>query len=367
VKIPFGLPALLPAVAAALAPPSAPTAQGAPPGGAAAPAVSATIAVPAAPDRTMEEPAGFDAFWADVRADAAAADLSSARRTPPEAVSRGGGAAAAGPGSFAFELPVGPGESASGFVVLPKRSPAAKLPLVVVFSGYSETDPTPTARHPLWGLPGAIVAHLSTHGFPPGRAKAFYAAAFEEISAGGTGGAFGFLDEENADARTSYFRRIAVRDLAAMRLLESLPEWDGRGVTLVGAHLGAWRAVAVAANDPAASGLALWSPWLCDLGGAETFGRPAGWLPTWQPALGFFDGVFLARRVKAPCAVVDAPLSAPDLPVAGVRLFVDALGGPKRAVWTPGGRPATKRLPGPEAVAGALEELRGLGAGNSGP
>ena len=173
---------------------------------------------------------------------------------------------------------------------------------------------------------------------------------------------------------TTFNGNVAIRhkgwELRADRIRYNSATGDAQAaghVALVGAHLGAWRAVAVAANDPAASGLALWSPWLCDLGGAETFGRPAGWLPTWQPALGFFDGVFLARRVKAPCAVVDAPLSAPDLPAAGVRLFVDALGGPKRAVWTPGGRPATKRLPGPEAVAGALEELRGFGAGNSGP
>ena len=310
----------------------------------------------------MAEPEGFDAFWADVRADADAVDVSAARRTPAERASRDGAASAAGPGSFAFELPVGAGDAATGFVVMPKARPHGGLPLVVVFSGYSEIDPTPSARHPLWGLRGAVTAHLSTHGFPPGRDRAFYSAAYEEVSAGGIGGAFGFRDEENADPRTCYFRRIAVRDLAALRFLRTLPEWDGRRIELVGAHLGAWRAVAAAANDPAATGLAVWSPWLCDLGGAETFGRPAGWLPTWQPALGFFDGVFLARRVRVPCAVVEAPRAAPGLPPAGIALFHEALGGPKSIVWTPEGAPATKRVAGPGAAAGAVAALRDLAA-----
>ena len=282
----------------------------------------------------MDEPGGFDASWEEVRAEAAAADLSAAKRVPlGEVVADAAAAPDAGPGSFAFELPLGGGLAATGFVVEPKVRTGRKLPLVVAFAGYDEIDPNPSPRHPLWGLPGAIVAHVSAYGFPPGRDRAFYAEAFDAISAGGNGGAFAFRDEENVDPRSCPLRAVAVRDLAAMRFLETLEGLDGSGATVVGAHFGAWRATVAAAAAPAVSGAALWNPWLCDLGGAEKFGRPRGWLPSWTPALGFFDAVFLARRVFAPCAVVEAQLVSASNPPAGTALFHAALGGPKSVSW----------------------------------
>lgn len=305
-------------------------------------------------------PEGFDAFWEGVRTEAAAADVAAAARVPLASVPASGfDALGAGQASFSFELPVPGGNSASGYVVIPRNVPPGGLPLVAVFAGYADSDPTPTPRHPLWGLQGAIVAHLTTHGFPLWRDRAFYAAESDRISAGGNGGAFGFANAENESPETSYFRRIAVRDLAALRFLESLPAWDGKGLSLLGAHLGAWRAAAAAANDGAATGIAVWNPWLCNLG---PDGGPRGWLPEWRPGLAFFDGAFLAAKVDVPCAIVEASADSAVNPPEGAALFHDSLAGPKSISWVRGSRSGAQRVPGPGAAAKALGALGALGA-----
>lgn len=312
--------------------------------------------------RTVEEPVDFDEFWAEVRAEAAAADPEKALTVALEDSVPAGTAPDAGRGSFSFELPVREGvPPAVGHVVFPKTTSGARLPLVVAFTGYDENDPRPTLRHPLWGLPNAIVAHVTTHGFPMGRDGSFYSRALDAVSSGGVGGAYGFRNKENDDPHTCYFRAMVVRDLAALKFLETLPQWDGKTVVAVGAHLGAWRAAAAAALGGGITGLAVWNPWLCDLGGAEKFGRARGWLPEWRPALGYYDGVAFARRIEVPCFVAEAPLASTTSPPAGAALFHAALRGPKKIEWKQGLVRGSRRIPENEARAAvsAVRELAG--------
>ncbi|MBQ7666596.1 MAG: hypothetical protein IJS46_01215, partial [Kiritimatiellae bacterium] len=169
--------------------------------------------------KAAEEPDGFDEFWEDIRSEGRSVDVSAARIVPVEKIVDRKFRARAGEGSFAFELPIPGGNSASGFVAVPDGAPDAAGTVVVVFDGYDDSNPNPSARRPLEAAQGCVVVRLSTHGFALGRDRRYYREAFNAISSGGNGGAFGVRDDENADPRTCYFRRIAVRDAAAIRFL----------------------------------------------------------------------------------------------------------------------------------------------------
>lgn len=329
------------------------------------PAVSAVAGAGIAELPAVPEPDGFDAFWAEARAEAEAADLPAADVRPAAAWGAPGAEEAAararGTSLLGYAAPLGgKAAPATGWISVPRGAAPGSLPAVIVFGPYFERgNGLPRLAEWAAARPDAIVVIPDVHGFSPGLSDAARLAAFDRVSNGGNGGAYGFRDEENKDSRTCYFRGIAVRDLVSLRLLRNLPAWNGRA-TVLGAGLGGFRALVLAAfGGDAVDGVAVRDPWPVDFGGAETFGRPRGWLPAWQPALGFFDAVNVASRVRVPCAVIGASLASRTAPPSGSALVFRALRGPKSIRWTQDEN--RDPSPGPaegDAARAALDALR---------
>lgn len=273
-----------------------------------------------------EEPADFDAFWAAAKAEALdPARPSGALQPPPDDAARG----APGYRVATFLVPLGPGRApATGWVSWPSRANPKSLPAVVRFADYGlgpESFPGDFERDALFVL-------VHPHGFPADMPREARVAAFNAVSNGGRGGAYGFRDEENARPETCYFRGMVQRALAAVRFARTLPMWDGERLTLAGRGQGAFQAVACAAlldGDEAPTFLRLSAPWLCGLG------LDTSWQPSFQPSLRYFDTVNFARRVAVPAQIEADLLDTAHSPAGAARLY-NALGGPKRLVFRQG-------------------------------
>lgn len=271
-----------------------------------------------------EEPEDFDAFWRDAKAEALDPTLPAGSLAP--APDR---AAASVPGFrlTTFVASLGPGRApATGWVSWPVRASQGSLPLVVRFDDYGmgpQTFPGDFDRD-------AVFVLVHPHGFLPGKDQRTYIDAFNAISDGGHGGAYGFRDAENARPETCYFRGMVQRALASVRFAKTLPMWDGERITLAGRGQGAFLAVACAAlMDGGPAFLRLSVPWLCGLG------LDTSWQPKFQPALRYFDTVNFARRVRVPSQIEADLLDTAHSPAGAARLY-NALGGPKRLVFRQG-------------------------------
>jgi len=240
------------------------------------------------------EPSDFDAFWAAALAEIAPEKLPSGTGSlipAPESDA----ARSRGHRISAFVVPLGPGRApATGWVSWPAQAPIRGCPLVVRFGDYGlgpEAFPADFPRDALFVL-------VQTHGFVPGMPRDRKVAAFNAMSNGGVGGAYGFRPHENDDAENSVFRGIVQRAVAAVRYARTIPVWDRINTTLEGRGQGAWTALACAALDgDDTMRLNLVSPWLCGLG------RDSSWQPDFVPALRYFDGVNFASRVRAPVTI----------------------------------------------------------------
>ncbi|MBR1609677.1 MAG: acetylxylan esterase, partial [Kiritimatiellae bacterium] len=273
----------------------------------------------------------FDAFWAAVKAEAGAADLSQAFFAPaPDAV------AAKFPGRevAAFRVPLGEGKApATGWVSWPRDAEPGSLPALLFFHGYGMGGQTPdqslAAENCLW-------LDVNAHGFDLAAAREYYAAFSGRISDGGTGGGYGFRDAENESPQTCYFRAMVVRDLVAARFARTLPQWNGRDMTARGFSQGGFQAVAVGELDHAFGTVQVHAPWLCDIGGEPLRGRrPGGWKPRYKPALRYFDTVFFARRLPETDTfeVLSQGLADGTCPPSGTAAAYNAVRGPKSGLW----------------------------------
>ena len=281
--------------------------------------------------RGADEPEDFDAFWARVRAEVDAADLSTAFAVPaPESV------ASRFPGFQvrAFRAPF-PGQAApaTGWVLWRTGAPQRSLPLEVRFEDYGVGGGEPPTDA---GERDALVVCVNAHGFDLGRDRAYYVDFMNRVSNGGNGGGYGFRNAENDDPETCYFRGMVARDLLALRFARSMPQWNGRTLRVSGAGQGGFQAVAVAALDPAVTACRADAPWLCDLAAAD-FARHGGWRPAFRPALRYFDAANLAARVTCTTTVF-CPSSSDASPPSGVLLLYNRLAGPKHLLFVQNAR-----------------------------
>ena len=291
-------------------------------GGVAAGAAGAGAAIGELPP--PEEPADFDAFWRDAKAEIEDPTLPGGSLQPPPDKS-----ALRVPDYrlATFHVPLGPGRApATGWVVWPIRAAQHSLPLVVRFDDYGMGPQAFAGEFDR----DALFVLVHPHGFLPGKDQREYVAAFNAISNGGRGGAYGFRDAENANPETCYFRGMVLRALASIRFARTLPMWDGEHTTLAGRGQGAFLSVACAALlDDGATFCRLSAPWLCGLG------LDTSWQPAFQPALRYFDTVNFARRVRCPAEIDADLLDTAHAPAGAARLF-SALAGPRRLVLRQG-------------------------------
>ena len=278
--------------------------------------------------QSVPEPEDFDAFWARRRARLA--------KVPLEADMKELVGYHEGFKVYAVTIKCAGPRPSTGYLSIPEGT--EKMPITVFFHGYSHAYPNRGhVVSPVMSKADGICFNFSPHGYELGREPEYYDEFFRSICSGGR--TFGFDDKQNADPETCYFSGYTYRIMRALEWLKTLPEWDGKNLTVRGGSMGGLQSVWAAGLDPAVSVAKPSIPWCCDIGGRDTMKRIIDpWYIHETPALRYYDPVNLAKRISSTCRVeiVRAGLGDYCCPPSGVAILFNNIPGPKKINWVQG-------------------------------
>lgn len=219
------------------------------------------------------------------------------------------------PDNLLFDIRVAAPEpcAASGYLRIPKNAAPASLPIRLQFLGYG----IGSARVP--DRRDCIDVCINQHGTENGREPAYY----EEFAKLPRCQNFAFDPSRNRDPETCDFQAMLLRDLQTLRLLKTMPEWNGRDILCEGGSMGAFQSTFVAAFDPDVTELSISIPWMCDVGGTA-MQRTPGWRPDFLPCMAYYDTVNFARHVHCPTHIY-AGLGDSVCPPSGVMALYEEI------------------------------------------
>ena len=274
-----------------------------------------------------EEPADFDEFWNGIKKTVASADLSKAQLEP---AAKEFADKRPNYDMFMLRIPYEEGKpAATAWVFIPKNAENKSSALSFFYNGYGWSGQTPGGA---WG-DRIITVQVNAHGFELARDKEYYDDFKAKVEKDGK---YGFSAEQNSDPKTTYFHDMIVRDLIVIRWAKSLPQWNGRDLTVSGGSQGGFQCILMAALDKDVTLCKPNAPWLCDFSGNKTAGRMKGWRPECTAALMYFDPVIHAKRIKCKTDVERAGLGDYTCPPSGITLFYNNLSCPKRIKYVQG-------------------------------
>lgn len=249
------------------------------------------------------EPADFDAFWEDGKADLAKVPMEPKLTLLPEQCT-----STVNVYHVSFRT-VGPNwtpQPARIFGILCEPKAPGKYPALLRVPG---AGVRPYAGDKGFAERGMITLEIGVHGIPVNMPQDVY----DVLYAGALNGYWLFnLDDRN----TYYYRRIYLSCIRANDFLTSRENWDGKNLVVTGASQGGQLTIVTAALDPRVTALAATHPAFCDVA-AELHGRAGGWPHPFQadattgaPSLhatpakiataSYYDTVNFARRLKVP-------------------------------------------------------------------
>jgi len=147
-----------------------------------------------------------------------------------------------------------------------------------------------------------------------------------------------FDPAQNEKAETAYFGGMTWRVMRAVEYAKTLPEWNGKDLTMEGGSQGGLQSIWAGALVPGVTKLDIYVPWGCNIGGT-TDGRNHGdWFQEWRPGLDYYDTVNMARRIPKTCKVVISRVGMGDYisTPSGISVFYNALTCPKSCAWLQG-------------------------------
>lgn len=238
------------------------------------------------------EPADFQKFWDDAKAELAKIPLDPKLEKVELPKTQ--------QGAFqCWDVKVGSigGTPVSGYLVMPAGAKSRSLPVIVTFHGAGVRSANKSFN------PKAITFDVNAHGIANGQSPEFYAnLSKKELSV---------YWRINAGSREQfYFRNMFLRVQRALDFVKSIPEWDGKNLIVSGSSQGGAQSIVAAGMDPQVTLMFASVPALCDHGGILA-GRESGWprliaLKDGKPAdenivktTPYFDCAFFAKRIKA--------------------------------------------------------------------
>ena len=275
------------------------------------------------------EPADFDAFWARQRAELAKVPFNAKRVE----IQSGNPAARL----YAVSVDCTGGAPVTGYLSIPKAAEQGRKYAIHIGApgyGVSEQVPpkTPTAT--------AIHFSINAHGFllrEFGGTDEYYRTFGDKIKSNGY--TYALDPQQNSNPETSYFRGMILRMIRAIEYAKSLPEWDGKNLSVAGGSQGGAFAIWGGGCGEGATRVSSSITGFCDVG-AELAGRLRGNWPKikFVEALGYFDPVNFAKRIPATCRV-DIPragLGDYTCQPSGIAVMWNNLNCPKSIVWVQG-------------------------------
>lgn len=164
-----------------------------------------------------------------------------------------------------------------GYFAKPESAKPKSLPIVLyvhaagVKGAWCRSEPENALRYAKMGK-GALCFDLNAHGMLNGQPDEYYA----NLENGELKNYF----QQGLESRSDYyFRGMYLRLIRTLDFLESLPEWDGKRILVLGESQGGGQSLAAAGLDHRVSAVVATVPAMCDLGGSlagrkETFPYP---------------------------------------------------------------------------------------------
>ena len=171
---------------------------------------------------------------------------------------------------------------------------------------------------------------VNAHGFLNGQPREYY----ENLKNGELKG-YAFNEKENQDPETTYFNGMMLRLIRSLEYVKSLPEWNGKDLTVEGHSQGGMQAAIAAGLDKDVTMAIPNQPWMCDMGGAAMGHLRGNWHIKPTPALFYYDPVFHIRRYDGRLKVL-AGLGDYVCPPSGMAALYNNAKGPKEIVYTQG-------------------------------
>ena len=192
---------------------------------------------------------------------------------------------------FKFSISTLPGYiDATGYILIPKNAKPKSLSICAMFSGYG-FGKTYTSY-----VKDNIMVIVTRHGEEPDREPQYY----KDLQ---NGSCKGFCFRNNQDLYKNDFYNMIIRGQRALQYAETLPEWNGKSITVQGGSMGGFQALAAAALNKKVTKCIARVPWVADLEGYIKHNRQRGWRPDWVEQLGYIDSVNLASRITCPTQV----------------------------------------------------------------
>ena len=230
-----------------------------------------------------EIPADFDDYWAEIENTVAA--------HTPEILYKKEITEGVPKGFRAYDMRISvPCDGRPSSFVLTYPEAEGKYPLHISFIGYAVRGAFPLYQE------NTVSLHVNAHGIENADTKVESEVKYPELKN------YGFDRAENASNMTTYWRNMMIRDLTAVHYAKTFSLWNGKGLTVFGRSQGALQATTVAAHDKDVTFLDINIPWFCNLK-AESHGYMAGWRPTPDEGLRYFDTAAQATRVKCPVQI----------------------------------------------------------------
>lgn len=247
---------------------------------------------------TTDDPADFDEFWANGKAELAKLPVDAKMRFLPD-YSTG----KIDVYEVNFQNVGRQADTPSriyGILAVPKSAnPDQKFPAVLNVPG---AGVRPYKGALALAERGIITLQIGIHGISVTLDQTVY----DNLAAGALKRyMFDGLDDKN----DYYYRRVFLGCLRANDFIASLPQFDGKNLAVMGGSQGGALSVMTAALDARVKGLAVWVPAFADLTG-DIYERAGGWhrvfkdrknrTPEKIAATKYYDTVNFARRLKVP-------------------------------------------------------------------
>lgn len=269
-----------------------------------------------------EEPADFDAFWDRQKAKLAKVPV----KYTMTKVSKPGAKVEV----YAVSVDCAGPRPVTGYLTIPAGAKEKSLPATVVYQGYG----THYQQPPKWGPKNMIRFDVNAHGYDLGKDAAYTKKFFDSIKSNGKG--YAFDPKQNSDPETAYFNGMALRVMRSLQFVKTLPQWNGKNLTVSGGSQGGLQTIWAAALDPDVTAANSGITWCCDFAGPDLKKRLKGWRPSYVPALNYYDSVFHAKRIKCPVVITRAGLGDYVCPPSGLAILYNNLKAPKKILWYQG-------------------------------
>lgn len=272
-----------------------------------------------------DEPADYDAFWALCLKELDAVPMD-AKLTPVECSDKE-------VRCYAVSIPCAGPHPVTGYLTIPtEASKEKRMPISAAFLGAGTNEQKP----PKGGSHSRISMTINPAGYELGRGQEYVKKFFKSVSEPGYG--YGFGPKSNENKETSYWKYCALRATRFIQWIKTLPEWDGKELTLSGGSQGDWQCYHAAANVPGVTHIVANGSWGCDWTGQAQFGRlKSDYRPKcWFPDMAYFDPVFAARRIYCPVRIDFAGLGDYVSTPASLTLLYRNLRGPKKITYVQG-------------------------------